>query len=267
MTNEERDSVIMERLNEGMSLSDVQTLLAREYGIRMTYFELRMLAADLQVNWQKHDKPKAPSTPADVEDNLSVPEEEASAASYEEVEAADDMDAAIESEDVGGEESGGEAADDAEGAAEGETKVELDETPIPGAAMSGTVVFQSGASGKWALTRDGRFGFEPDEGSEEPTEEDFGLFQQELRKKMMGEDEPEDPNAGPTVVDVDAVVRPGVRISGTVSFSSGARGIWMIDMQGQLGFEPEEGSSKPTRRDVVKFQQELRNVLAQKGMM
>ncbi len=64
---------------------------------------------------------------------------------------------------------------------------------------------------------------------------------------------------------MDAVVRPGVRLSGTVKFSSGASGKWLIDMQGQLGFEADEGSAKPTRRDIVKFQEELRNVLAKKG--
>ena len=54
MTNEERDSVIMEKLNEGMSLSDVQKLLESQYGLRMTYLDLRLLAADLQVNWDMY---------------------------------------------------------------------------------------------------------------------------------------------------------------------------------------------------------------------
>lgn len=260
MTNQERDRVIMEKLNEGVSLSDVQKILETEYGLRMTYFELRMLAADLQVDWQKQDRPK----PQTVDVTEARPARPAAPAAPTPAPAAEVADATEEDED---EAEAGEAAeaDEPAEAAAGETQVVLDDTPIPGAAMSGTVRFQSGASGKWALTRDGRFGFEPDEGSAEPTEEDYGLFQQELRRKMMGEDEPEDPNAGPTVVEADAVMRPGVQLSGTVTFSSGASGKWYIDMQGQLGFELDEGSSKPTRRDTVKFQKELRELLARKG--
>ena len=59
MTNKERDELIARKLNEGMSLSDVQKLLADEYDQRMTFLELRLIAADLSVDWQKHDKPKA----------------------------------------------------------------------------------------------------------------------------------------------------------------------------------------------------------------
>jgi len=250
MTNEERDSVIMEKLNEGMSLSDVQKLLESEYGLRMTYLDLRLLAADLQVNWEKQDKPKAAEKPAPEPTPVAeVPQEENASA-----------------EDASAEDAVGDDEDkDESDAASGETKVELDESPIQGTMASGTVRFASGASGKWAVMRGGRFAFDPDEGSAEPTEDDFAQFQVELRRKMMGEDEPEDPNAGPTVVDMDAVVRPGVRLSGTVKFSSGATGKWMIDMQGQLGLEADEGSAKPTRRDIVKFQAELQKVLMQKG--
>ena len=252
MTNEERDSLIMDKLNEGMSLSDVQKLLEKEHGLRMTYLELRLLAADLQINWQKQDKPK-PTQPSEPQKTAEPPNDIPETQDEEPV-AEEDME-------------GEEAGDDSEEtpATGGETVVELDEQPIPGTAVSGTVKFASGASGKWAVRNDGRLGFEPDEGSSQPTEDDFAQFQLALRRKMMGEDEPEDPNAGPTVVDMDAVVRPGVRLSGTVKFSSGASGKWLIDMQGQFGFDLDEGSSKPTRRDMAKFQQELQKVLAQKG--
>ena len=66
MTNEDRDRFIACKLDEGMSLSDVQKALADECGVRMTYLALRMLAADLDVDWKKHDKvvekPKAEDT-------------------------------------------------------------------------------------------------------------------------------------------------------------------------------------------------------------
>ena len=104
-----------------------------------------------------------------------------------------------------------------------------------------------------------------DEGSAQPTEDDYAVFQQDLQRKLAGDDEPEDPNAGPTVIDVDAITRPGVMVSGTVTFSSGATGRWALGGRGELDLVEDEGSAKPTRRDIQAFRRELMGVLRQKG--
>ena len=256
MTNEERNRVIMEKLNEGMSLSDVQKFLERECGLRMTYFDLRMLAADLQVDWEKQDRPKA-DTSIDVS-KAPVQRPQPPPPQPQPQEGADD-------DDVQPEDGGEEQATPAPAPADGHSAIVLDETPIPGAAVSGTVTFPSGASGRWVLTRDGRFGLEPDEGSAQPTEDDYAVFQQDLQRKLAADDEPEDPNAGPTVIDVDAITRPGVMVSGTVTFSSGATGRWALGGRGELDLVEDEGSAKPTRRDIQAFRRELMGVLRQKG--
>ena len=256
MTNEERNRVIMEKLNEGMSLSDVQKFLERECGLRMTYFDLRMLAADLQVDWEKQDRPKA-DTSIDVS-KAPVQRPQPPPPQPQPQEGADD-------DDVQPEDGGEEQAVPAPAPADGHSAIVLDETPIPGAAVSGTVTFPSGASGRWVLTRDGRFGLEPDEGSAQPTEDDYAVFQQDLQRKLAGDDEPEDPNAGPTVIDVDAITRPGVMVSGTVTFPSGATGRWALGGRGELDLVEDEGSAKPTRRDIQAFRRELMGVLRQKG--
>lgn len=256
MTNEERNRVIMEKLNEGMSLSDVQKFLERECGLRMTYFDLRMLAADLQVDWEKQDRPKA-DTSIDVSKAPVQRPQPPQPQPQPQEGAADD--------DVQPEDGGEEQATPAPAPADGHSAIVLDETPIPGAAVSGTVTFPSGASGRWVLTRDGRFGLEPDEGSAQPTEDDYAVFQQDLQRKLAGDDEPEDPNAGPTVIDVDAITRPGVMVSGTVTFSSGATGRWALGGRGELDLVEDEGSAKPTRRDIQAFRRELMGVLRQKG--
>ncbi|MCK5802958.1 MAG: hypothetical protein KAI66_09010 [Lentisphaeria bacterium] len=67
MTNEDRDLFIARKLDEGMSLSDVQKALADECGVRMTYLDLRLLAADLEVDWKKHDKVVEEVKPEDVD--------------------------------------------------------------------------------------------------------------------------------------------------------------------------------------------------------
>jgi len=65
MKNKERDAFIRDSLNQGMSLSDVQKALAEQFNIRVTYLDLRMIAAELEVDWKKQDKP-APAKKAEV---------------------------------------------------------------------------------------------------------------------------------------------------------------------------------------------------------
>jgi hypothetical protein len=147
--NTERDRFIKEKLDEGLSLSDVQKLLDSELGIKMTYLDLRLLAADLEVNWQKQDEAKA-----------------------EEAKSDDDMDITKIPED--------------EDDGTPRTKVEVSKLARPGMAMSGTVEFLSGAKGEWFLDSYGRLGFNPEEGSSQPTEEDLQDFQMVLQKQLSG---------------------------------------------------------------------------------
>ena len=59
----ERNRFIALKLNEGLSLAEVQRVLAEEHGLSMTYLDLRLLAAELEVDWKKHDKEKPAPTP------------------------------------------------------------------------------------------------------------------------------------------------------------------------------------------------------------
>lgn len=76
MDTEERNRLIAAKLAEGLSLSDVQKILTGEYGEQLTYLELRLLVADLDVDWKKQDAEKAPAKPATVD--LSEPPPSAS---------------------------------------------------------------------------------------------------------------------------------------------------------------------------------------------
>jgi len=55
MNNQERDKLIAEMLSDGISLSDVQKTLESKHEVKITYMELRMIVADLKVNWTKLD--------------------------------------------------------------------------------------------------------------------------------------------------------------------------------------------------------------------
>lgn len=75
------------------------------------------------------------------------------------------------------------------------------------------------------------------------------------------------PAPGNVVVDVDGVTLiPGAIASGTVTFSDGVTGKWIVDNQGRPGFtEISQPGYRPSREDAQTFMQELDAALRQKG--
>lgn len=80
-------------------------------------------------------------------------------------------------------------------------------------------------------------------------------------------DEALPPAAGNVTVDVDGVTLiPGAIASGTVTFSDGVTGKWIVDNQGRPGFtEISQPGYRPSREDAEAFMQELDAALRQKG--
>ena len=257
MTNQERDELIMEKLNSGMSLSDLQKLLDSEYGMKMTYFELRMIVSELRIEWDKQEKKRRPVIPTQPVSAPKAAEPEAAQPPVAE-------DAEEEDADLGdGEEDADEENDDAEDG----TVVTIDDAPMPGAVMSGNVKFASGASGKWMMNRMGQLGLAKlDEGSEQPTQDDLMLFQQELQAVLQEKQDSMEKQAfdGRTQVEISPLVKPGCDINGTVTFASGASGEWFV-AGGKLDFSLDDGSSKPTHEDLSLFQIVLSAKLKEKG--
>jgi len=146
MTTEEQKRIIGQMLNDGQSLSEVQKCLSREHGVGMTYLELRLLAAEVEVDWDKHE-PEKPAEPAADTPTPDTP---------------------LEPEVMSG------------------THITVHKVVRPGAAMSGEVTFASGATAEWYLDNFGRLGLNPTEGSERPTQDDIQDFQIELQRKLSG---------------------------------------------------------------------------------
>jgi hypothetical protein len=78
--------------------------------------------------------------------------------------------------------------------------------------------------------------------------------------------------AGPDVardngvkVSVDQVTRAGAVVSGRVTFSDGKSAEWYLDQAGRLGLAPQQAGYKPSQQDLMAFQEELQNQLAQLG--
>lgn len=77
----------------------------------------------------------------------------------------------------------------------------------------------------------------------------------------------DDGGAGSVSVDVDAVMRPGALVSGTVRFSDGVSLGWQLSASGQLGLIPgDDPEYRPSPEDVQAFQTQLEEVLRQKGL-
>ena len=186
ITEKERDAFISKCIDDGMSLSEIQKALVAQFDLHLTYMELRLIAADLQVSWDKQDakaeaahphtqpapKAVAHAQPAQhgMRDDAAAPEADAYA------DDAMDADTDFPAEDDAA------AADDAAPASK--TTVEISQIVRPGTSLSGKVHFGSGASGEWYVDGMGRLGFEPDEGSSKPNDQDIREFQVELRRAL-----------------------------------------------------------------------------------
>ncbi|MCK5844980.1 MAG: hypothetical protein KAG97_09750 [Victivallales bacterium] len=68
---------------------------------------------------------------------------------------------------------------------------------------------------------------------------------------------------GGTVVEISKLTRPGVALSGSVNFASGASADWVLDQHGRLSFEKSVG--EPTEDDLREFQENLKTKLSGGG--
>ena len=140
------------RIAEGVSLSDIQNEVNEKFQLSMTYMDIRILAAGLDIDWQAKAAAKAEEEKKEEE---NAPEE---AAAPEEAPAAP---------------------------ADGKTVVEISKLMRPGTALSGSVKFASGSTADWYIEQTGRLGLENLVGSQ-PTQEDIQQFQVELEKAVYG---------------------------------------------------------------------------------
>lgn len=140
-------------VGEGLSLAQIQTKIAEDFGVSMTYMDVRFLVDDLNLDLRD----AAEETPAPAAD---VPAESASA---------------------------GVPAPDAVPAAGG-VSVSLDAVQAPGVLASGDVTFSDGVRGKWFYDSRG-LGLEGFPEGYRPPQADVPEFQKklvaELRKQGL----------------------------------------------------------------------------------
>ena len=72
--------------------------------------------------------------------------------------------------------------------------------------------------------------------------------------------------AANVTVDVDPIPRPGALVNGSVVFSDGVSLGWQLSSTGQLGLIPgDDPDYRPNPEDLQNFQDQLQEVLRQKG--
>lgn len=145
--SDEQQKTVADWVAAGLSLSEVQDRLKSEFGVTLTYMEVRFLIDDLKI--QLVDKPSA-STAADL------------------------LAAAKQS---------GEA--EREGASGG-VSVTLDTVMKPQALVSGKVVFSDGQKAEWMLDQTGRLALNTATPGYRPSQEDVLSFQEQLQRVIQG---------------------------------------------------------------------------------
>lgn len=138
---------------EGIGLSDIQKRINNDFGVVMTYIDVRFLVDDLNLTLVDEEEPAPPKTADGDGDDASSPPA---------------VDAPLEGGGGGG------------------VSVELDKVNPPGAMASGSVVFSDGQSKKWTLDQFGRLGLSGGDDQYKPSDEDVAEFQKQLDTALRG---------------------------------------------------------------------------------
>lgn len=158
--DEQQKQQVARWLNEGLKLADVQKRLEQEFGISLTYMEVKFLVSDLDLK-PKDPEPEQPAAPPPAGGS------------------------------PGGQPVGEDLADDRpledepKLPATGGVQVAVDQLARPGAMISGKVTFANGKSCEWMLDQMGRLGLVPAADGYKPGPEDLQDFQVALQVELQ----------------------------------------------------------------------------------
>jgi hypothetical protein len=136
---------------DGAKLSEIQTRLMSEFGLKITYMEVRFLVDDLKLTPKDPEPPKVVAPVAEAAkpaDKKSAPPPAGSAA------------------------------------ATGGVSVTVDHLARPGAIVSGKVTFSDGQQADWYLDQTGRLGVVTKQQGYKPSAADVQQFQLALQQEV-----------------------------------------------------------------------------------
>jgi hypothetical protein len=162
--NDAQKKSVVEWIAQGMKLSEIQRRIGSEFGIVMTYIEVRFLVDDLKLTPKDPEPPK----PAEVnaKQNLGNSTITGSASMKGE------PDKMISGANQGMPPGGG-------------VSVKVANVARPGALVSGNVTFSDGNSAEWSLDQTGRLGLSPKQPGYKPSPADLEAFQLELQDALQ----------------------------------------------------------------------------------
>ena len=153
---------VTEWIAQGLKLSDIQTRLASELGIRMTYMEARLLVDDLKLT----PKDAEPRRPIDsVLTSAVVPPAAGARAPANQAGAAAPTPAPV-------------------GGGVGRVSISVDQLTRPGAVVSGKVTFSDGNTAAWQIDQTGQLGLIPSKAGYRPPASDMQSFQMALEDEL-----------------------------------------------------------------------------------
>ena len=190
MLTEEQKADVAKWFAAGASLDEIQKRMKTEFGVHMTYLDLRLMVADLPQPVET--EPAAPDGPAHEGLAHDGPAREVPAPPRRGTSSSSTPDSGTP--DSSGTSSSGPASDDGTSAAPkrydldapdgtppaSDLTVEVDALTIPGTFASGAVTFSDGTKAKWYLDQLGRLGLDDVPPGYRPSPGDAALFQSRL---------------------------------------------------------------------------------------
>ncbi len=167
--------IVKKWVKAGDTLAEIQKKLAAEFGLAMTYMEVRFLIDDLQLQLVDKAKPapaKAAATPV-VGGGAPAGKEKEKKGALSGLKSL-----------FGGSEKVEDEKDDLaanEFLSAGKVTVEVDRVVRPGALVSGNATFSDGEKAQWYVDQFGRLVVAPAKKGYQPSQEDMMNFQEELQ--------------------------------------------------------------------------------------
>jgi hypothetical protein len=154
-------TTVVKWIQDGLKLSEIQNRIVSEFGLSLTYMDVRFLVDDLKLVPKDVEPPKTPT--------LSAPSPAVAPASG-----------------LNPERSAPEPAPELAGApaATGNVSVSVDQIARPGAMASGKVTFSDGNKADWYFDQTGRLGLVPQLTGYRPVPADLQQFQMALEIEL-----------------------------------------------------------------------------------
>ncbi len=151
---EEQQARVREWAAEGAGLSEIQTRLAEEFELRLSYMDVRMMVLELGVTIREKRGSEPKPKPADTAGEADDPDGE------------DDEPLPL---DGGG------------------VRVEVSRLAQPGFALNGDVTFSDGVTAQWGITARGELSLAAADPAYRPSADDVQAFQMRLRELISGQ--------------------------------------------------------------------------------